>query len=147
MATIALEVADGVAVLTFTRPPKNWMNLASLTEMVVVLEDLATRPDEVTVVMLTGGVDGYFVAHADFDDLRARARGQQASGDPEAYAKATALLESMPQPTVAAIDGQAGSAGGQRRCHPGRRRYPAPASDRRPGHCRGDDPVGQDRQG
>jgi enoyl-CoA hydratase len=111
MPAFEVEVTAGVAVLSFTRPPNNWMDLASITELVGLLEGLASGPDDVTVVMLTGGVDGYFVAHADLDDLVARAQGEQPSGDPEAFAKATALLESMPQPTVAAIDGQAWGGG------------------------------------
>ena len=100
-----------VAVLTFTRPPKNWMNLLSMTELVGHLERLGSQTDEVTVVMLTGGVDGYFIAHADLDDLALFAEGKAPEGDPAAWVRALALLESMPQPTVAAIDGQAWGGG------------------------------------
>ena len=71
-----------VAVLTFARPPKNWMNLLSMTELVEHLEQLAGQSDEVTVVMLTGGIDGYFIAHADLDDLAKLAKGEQVGGDP-----------------------------------------------------------------
>ncbi len=100
-----------VAVLTFARPPKNWMNLLSMTELVEHLEQLAGQSDEVTVVMLTGGIDGYFIAHANLDDLAKLAKGEQVGGDPGAWVKALRLLESMPQPTVAAIDGQAWGGG------------------------------------
>jgi len=100
-----------VAVLTFTRPPRNWMNLLSMTELLGHLERLATEGDEVTVVMLTGGVDAYFIAHADLDDLAKLARGEDVGGDLGAWTKALHLLESMPQPTVAAIDGQAWGGG------------------------------------
>jgi enoyl-CoA hydratase len=106
-----VDVADRVGVLTFTRPPRNWMDLASMTELAAHLEALARRADEVTVVMLTGGVDGYFIAHADLDDLALFAKGEAPPGDPRAWSRATALLESMPQPTVAAIDGQAWGGG------------------------------------
>jgi hypothetical protein len=54
-----------------------------------VLESLARTPDDATVVMLAGGVDGYFVAHADFDDLTAWAGGDTPPGDPNAWEKAT----------------------------------------------------------
>jgi enoyl-CoA hydratase len=64
MPAFEVEVTAGVAVLSFTRPPNNWMDLASITELVGLLEGLASGPDDVTVVMLTGGVDEYFVAHA-----------------------------------------------------------------------------------
>jgi enoyl-CoA hydratase len=100
-----------VAVLTFTRPPRNWMNLLSMTELLGHLERLATEGDEVTVVMLTGGVDAYFIAHADLDDLAKLARGEDVGGDLGAWTVALHLLESMPQPTVAAIDGQAWGGG------------------------------------
>ena len=100
-----------VAVLTFARPPRNWMSLLSMTELVAHLERLASQTEEVTVVMLTGGVEGYFIAHADLDDLARLSRGEAIEGDPGAWGKALALLEAMPQPTVAAIDGQAWGGG------------------------------------
>lgn len=107
----SVDVADRIAVLTFTRPPRNWMSLAAMTELAVALDDLATRTSEVTAVVLTGGVDGYFIAHADLDDLAIAARGDQPEGDPDAWRRALGMLESMPQPTVAAIDGQAWGGG------------------------------------
>lgn len=111
MGAWTIEHHGRVAVLTFTRPPANWMNLASMTELAGHLETLAGATDEVTVVMLTGGVDGYFIAHADLDDLAAFARGEVPEGDPRAWSRALGLLEDMPQPTVAAIDGQAWGGG------------------------------------
>ncbi len=84
-----------VAVLTFARPPRNWMTLLSMTELVEHLERLAARSDEVSVVMLTGGVEGYFIAHADLDDLALLAKGEAVPGDPAAWARALGLLESM----------------------------------------------------
>jgi enoyl-CoA hydratase len=105
------EADEGVTVLTFSRPPNNWMDLQSMTDLAEQLAELADRPDEATVVMLTGGVDGYFIAHADLDDLAALAAGRTVDGDPRAWRVALDLLESMPQPTVAAIDGQAWGGG------------------------------------
>lgn len=110
MAVWNLTRIDELAVLTFTRPPKNWMNLASMTELAEVLDELAVD-DSTTVVILTGGVDGYFVAHADLDDLAVTAEGGTPEGDPDAWRRALSRLESMPQPTVAAIDGQAWGGG------------------------------------
>jgi enoyl-CoA hydratase/carnithine racemase len=111
MTTWSLEIIDRVAVLTFTRPPANWMDLASMTELAELLDALAERTADVTVVMLTGGVDGYFVAHADLDDLARIAAGELPPGDPRAWSRALDRLETMPQPTVAAIDGQAWGGG------------------------------------
>src|SRR5205085_1933346 len=87
------------------------MDMASMTELVGHLEDLAGRSDEFSVVMLTGGVDGYFIAHADLDDLAKIANGEMPAGDPRSWSQAMRLLETMPQPTVAAIDGQAWGGG------------------------------------
>ena len=75
------------------------------------LAALAEQTDEVRVVMLTGGLDGYFIAHADLDDLAKLAKGEPIEGDLFSWSRALHLLESMPQPTVAAIDGQAWGGG------------------------------------
>lgn len=111
MTSWALDVTERVGVLTFTRPPANWMSVAAMTELVGHLEAVAERADEVSVVMLTGGVDGYFIAHADLDDLAKLAAGEPVEGDLGSWARALHLLESIPQPTVAAIDGQAWGGG------------------------------------
>jgi enoyl-CoA hydratase len=100
-----------VAVLTFTRPPTNAMDLVSISELADRLALLATMTDEVTVVMVTGGIDGYFIAHADLEDLARLGRGDTVTGDPRGWRRALHALESMPQPTVAAIDGQAWGGG------------------------------------
>ena len=109
--TWTLREHERLAVLTFDRPPRQTMTLASMTELVAHLEALAERTADITAVMLTGGGDGFFIAHADLDDLALFARGEMPPGDPRAWTRALALLESMPQPTVAAIDGQAWGGG------------------------------------
>lgn len=106
-----VDVTDRIGVLTFTRPPRNWMSLAAMTELAEQLDRLGERTEDVTVVVLTGGVDEYFIAHADLDDLAALGRGERVEGDPGAWRTALSLLESIPQPTVAAIDGQAWGGG------------------------------------
>src|SRR5687767_4642496 len=63
-----VEIDGGLALLTFVRPPANWMSLAAMTELGEHLEALAGRTGDVKVVVLTGGVDGYFIDHADLDD-------------------------------------------------------------------------------
>ena len=98
-------------MLTFTRPPSNWMSIAAMTELADALDEIAGHTSDVTVVVLTGGVDGYFIAHADLDDLASLGRGESVEGDPRAWRRAFSMLESMPQPTVAAIDGQAWGGG------------------------------------
>jgi enoyl-CoA hydratase/carnithine racemase len=79
-------------------------------ELDELLEGLAHRED-VSVVVLTGGLPGYFVAHADLDDLSRLGRGEPVEGDPSSWGRALARIESMPQPVVAAINGQAWGGG------------------------------------
>ena len=62
-------------------------------------------------MVLTGGVPGYFVAHADLDDLARIGRGEPFEGDPGSWARAFGLLASMPQPVIAAVNGQAWGGG------------------------------------
>jgi len=106
----SVEQRDKIALATFSRPPRNFMSVAAMTELVGVLEELADDAS-VAVVVLTGGVPGYFVAHADLDDLTKLGRGEPVEGDLRSWSRALGLLESMPQPTVAAINGQAHGGG------------------------------------
>lgn len=103
---------DRIAVCTFTRPPRNFMSFAAMTELEGVLTELADDTS-VHVVVLTGGVPGFFVAHADLDDLTKIGRGEPVEGDPGAWFRCLTLLEGMPQPTVAAINGQAHGGGSE----------------------------------
>lgn len=86
------------------------MSFAAMTELERVLTELA-GDETVSVVVLTGGVEGYFVAHADLDDLTRIGRGEAVEGDPTSWFRSLELLEAMPQPTVAAINGQAHGGG------------------------------------
>ena len=107
----SLEVRDRVGVLTFSRPPANWMNLEAMAELSSILEHLPSRTEEIAVLVLTGGVDGYFVANADLDELAGWSRSEPPSGDQRSWHRALRRLEALPQPTVAAIDGQAWGGG------------------------------------
>jgi enoyl-CoA hydratase len=110
MGVWSLDRHGRIAVLTFMRPPRNFMSFAAMGELEERLTELADD-DSVSVVVLTGGVDGYFVAHADLDDLTKIGRGEPFEGDPGAWGRSLHLLETMPQPTVAAINGQAHGGG------------------------------------
>jgi enoyl-CoA hydratase/carnithine racemase len=112
MANWTVENRDGVAVLTYNRPPRNYLDFASIGELGDHLEKLASQSDEVKVVMITGGVDGYFIAHGDLGDLQKLGRGEGEEGPP-LWRRVTDLVRDMPQPVVAAIDGQAWGAGNE----------------------------------
>jgi enoyl-CoA hydratase len=105
-----LERRGDVALATFTRPPRNLMSMAAMGELERLATDVAAD-SSCAVLVLTGGIDGYFVAHADLDDLARIGRGEPVEGDPGSWHRTLALLESMPQPVVAAIDGQAWGGG------------------------------------
>jgi enoyl-CoA hydratase/carnithine racemase len=105
-----VEPRDTVAMATFRRPPRNLMTFAAMGELADVLGDLATNAD-IKIVVLTGGVTGYFVAHADVEDLAKLGRGEPVEGDPRSWHRALDRIESMDQPVVAAINGQAWGGG------------------------------------
>src|SRR5439155_970773 len=105
MSDWTLTEDDGIAVLTFARPPRNFMSFAAITELGERLRELGERID-VSVVVLTGGLPGYFVAHADLEDLGRLGRGEPVDGDPRAWNATLAAIEALAQPVVAAINGQ-----------------------------------------
>jgi enoyl-CoA hydratase/carnithine racemase len=110
MALWTERIDGAVAWLTFTNPPRNLMPMAGTTELAGHLERLGAD-GSISVIVLTGGVDGYFVAHADTADLARLGRGEPVEGDPLDWARATSLMASIPPVVVAAIDGQAWGGG------------------------------------
>ncbi|MGH9195929.1 MAG: enoyl-CoA hydratase-related protein, partial [Acidimicrobiia bacterium] len=75
MGNWKLESHGQVALATFTRPPRNLMDTASMTELEQLLNEVAQS--EAVVLVITGGVEGYFIAHADLEDLQKFARREQ----------------------------------------------------------------------
>jgi len=111
MSSWSLDVRSDVAVLTFTREPDNQIDLKSMAELGDRLEALGKSTDTARVVMLTGGLDGYFIKHADIADLGRKGRGEVTPEEETAWRRTLGLLESIPQPTVAAVDGQSWGGG------------------------------------
>jgi len=105
-----LERHGSVAVATFDRPPRNFMSFAAMGELEQLVVAVA-QDEDIRVLVLTGGVPGYFVAHADLDDLAQLGRGEPVGGDPLAWSRTFDLLARMPQPVVAAVGGQAWGGG------------------------------------
>src|SRR5262249_40491663 len=110
MSFWSLDRDGPVAIATFTRPPRNMMSFAAMGELESLLGKVATQ-SEVRVLVLTGGLPGYFVAHADLDALPALGHGRPVEGDPGSWGRTLARLEAMPQPVVAAVNGQAWGGG------------------------------------
>jgi enoyl-CoA hydratase/carnithine racemase len=96
---------EGIAVLTYARPPRNFMTAAGMAELGAALGALEGRED-VSVVVLTGGLPGYFVAHADLEELGRIGRGEALEADPRAWNRTLLAIERLPQPVLAAINGQ-----------------------------------------
>ena len=66
----ACDLREGMAVLTYTRPPENVLGFADLAELDQALQSLADD-ERARLIVLTGGIPGYFVAHADLADVGA----------------------------------------------------------------------------
>lgn len=103
--TIAYEERDGVAWLTFSRPQSlNAFNEEMSAELVTVIEHLAST-DDVRVLVLRGEGRS-FMAGADIGMLQRWAA--LPAEDLTELLKGTfspTLLERLPQPTIAAVDG------------------------------------------
>jgi enoyl-CoA hydratase len=105
-----LQCLEPVAIMTFNRPPINMMSFAALNELNQLLMEIE-KERKLTAVIINSAVDGYFVAHADVDDIMRLEQGLPSVGDPDAWDWVTLRLGSMPQITVAAVDGQAWGGG------------------------------------
>ena len=103
---------DQVAVLTFGRPPDNFMDFPSMIELGDHLDHLATA-DLCTVVLLASRTDGMFINHAELSDLAKAGAGRASAAETQSWSRAVRLLEEIPQPTVAAVDGLASGGGNE----------------------------------
>lgn len=105
------ELHGAVAVLTYVRPPENVIGFADLAE----LDDALLRwadDDRARVIVITGGLPGYFIAHADLADVAALAGGADTGPHgPDVWERALTRLSAIPQPVVAAVNGQAWGGG------------------------------------
>lgn len=110
MSEWSTDHIGNVALITFSRPPRNFMSFAALGELAGILEGYRSRED-VAVIVITGGLPGYFVAHADLEDLAKVTRGEPVEGERTAWRTTPSLIESMPQPIIAAVNGQAWGGG------------------------------------
>ena len=105
------ELHDGMAVLSYTCPPENVLGFADLAELDEALQRLADD-EHARVIVLTGGLPGYFAAHADLADVAALVHGHGTGPHgPETWPNALARISAVPQPVIAAINGQAWGGG------------------------------------
>lgn len=101
---LALDVTDGIALITLNRPPVNALSRAMQEELRAVSAEVSGRRD-VDAVVFTGG-ERVFAAGADIKEMRDMTYAQMVSEARELQSAFTAVA-AIPQPTVAAIAGAA----------------------------------------
>ena len=107
--TIILEKKDGVARLTFNRPEVlNAFNPKMSDELKDAVKDIANDKD-VKVVVITGSGDRAFMSGADIDKtilawVEMTKKGGSVLDDHKVYFSPT-MLEELPQPVIAVVNG------------------------------------------
>jgi enoyl-CoA hydratase len=102
-----VEVHDRVAVLSFDNPPMNYLGGDGLYQFDKALDE-ARRANPAAIVV-TGGPDNFFITHFDVDDILAGQEKIKERG-PVGNHRAQLILErlsDLPQPVIAAINGDA----------------------------------------
>ena len=103
-APVLTTVAEGVAKITLSRPEKrNALDRATIAALSSELQACAGDP-AVRVVQITGAGD-VFCAGADLTEMQAQAGEAANLADAEQLAAMLAVLDSMPKPTLARVNG------------------------------------------
>ena len=68
MASVNYEVDNGIAVITFTNPPKGFFTTAMVEEATKALAE-AENDDTVKVVIFTGGLHDVFIRHFSDEEI------------------------------------------------------------------------------
>ncbi len=105
-ATVRLEISDKIATITIDRPTElNALSSVVLKELEDILTSLRLKfPAEVRGVILTGGGEKAFVAGADIAEINSlnADSGRMFS---ELGQKIFSMLEKLPMPVIAAVNG------------------------------------------
>jgi len=101
---LLFEVENGVATITFNRPKAlNAMNSETMKELMSVVQHCKNN-DSIKVLILTGAGEKAFVAGADISEMQ-NLRSKVALTFMELGNETLRLLETMPKPSIAAING------------------------------------------
>ncbi|WP_327234391.1 enoyl-CoA hydratase-related protein [Streptomyces sp. NBC_01317] len=104
MATVNLEVSDGVGTIRLDRPPMNALD-ASIQDRLRELAEEAGRRDDVRAVILYGG-EKVFAAGADIKEMRDMDHAAMVLRS-RALQEAFTAVARIPKPVVAAVTGYA----------------------------------------
>ncbi len=108
---LAVERRNRVAIVTMTNPPYNFLRQGMIHELGLAFEGFA-RDETIGSVVLTSGVPGYFIAHADLDVVAAtRADNPGARPGLALWHRTFDAIQHSPRVVIAAINGQAGGGG------------------------------------
>jgi enoyl-CoA hydratase len=101
---LLFEVREGIGFITLNRPKAlNALNTALLTELGLLLDEIAVN-EEVKAVIITGSGEKAFAAGADISEMQPMTamEGRKFSAN---GMNAITKLETIPQPTIAAVNG------------------------------------------
>ena len=104
MSSVTVSTDGGICTVRINRPDKlNAMNVEVATGLIDAFTDIAGR-DDVKVVLLTGEGEKAFSAGADIDYM-SRITADESVEYARLGQRVTATIESLPQPTIAVVNG------------------------------------------
>jgi enoyl-CoA hydratase/carnithine racemase len=111
--TFTFEVDDGVGVVTLDHPPVNLLDAAMIGDAATLVTQLPER-DDVRAVIVRSANPEFFVAHADLSLIQALPRDITERGsEPSAFHQIVEQLRTLPQITIAQIEGRARGGGSE----------------------------------
>ncbi len=101
---LLFSVEDGVAIITFNRPKAlNAMNSETMGELFDAVNQ-CRKDDNIKSIILTGSGDKAFVAGADISEMK-NLRPKEALAFMELGHETLRALETLPKPSIAAVNG------------------------------------------
>ena len=107
MPQLSFDLSQGVATVTITNPPLATMDPDTLYELSEIMPRI--KADDVRALVITGGMEGFFIRHYSVVELDQAAQGHQRSRDRRPVNMHDLLLEmeNLPKPVFAALNGTA----------------------------------------
>ena len=106
MENLKIDHSDGIVTIAISRPEAmNALNLRTLSELIVVLQQTYQQPDYRGII-LTGDGEKAFVAGADIKELSALTQDQALAFAQNGH-RLFKLMEDCPKPVIAAVNGYA----------------------------------------